>query len=84
MEKPNIIGLPTSQMMALCDVLGLPPEVQDSTESMIIGLEKASFTKLKVVKQDPDKARPENSIGFEPDQVDADIVAARKVALGRD
>jgi len=83
MQKPNIIALPTSQMMALCDVLGLGKEVQASTGSMISALEVADFSKLKVVKPPSEGPRPEGTIGFQPDTVAPDIVAARKARLGR-
>lgn len=74
MKKPNIIALPTSQMQAFCDVLGLDKEVQDSKESMIVALEEANFSKLR-------KGVTHN---FDPDEVEAEIVATRKVAMGRD
>lgn len=83
MKTPNIIALPTSQMEALCDVLELPKSVQDSTESMIVALEDADFSGLKVVKPVASEQRRPNTIGFEPDKVDPDIVEARKVKLGR-
>ena len=41
-EKTDYRSLPTSQLMALCDTMGLPQEVQDSKETMIKALEKAS------------------------------------------
>lgn len=84
MKKPNIIALPTSQMMAFCDVLGLPDSVQSSTESMVVALEAADFSKLKVVKPMPGEARLENTVGFAPSEIGADVVAARKAKLGRD
>lgn len=83
MQKPNIIELPTSQMMAYCDVLGLGDEVQESPESMIVALESADFTNLKVVKPVIGEARPANAVGFKPDKVSADIIATRKAKLGR-
>ena len=73
MEKPNIIALPTSQMMAFCDVLKLPPEVQDSTGSMITALEVADFSGLKIGK----------THGFSPDNIGAAIVKKREIAMGR-
>ena len=72
MKKPNIIALPTSQMQAYCDVLGIPREEQSGTSSMIIALEAADFSVLQKGK----------THGFDPDKVDADIVAARKAKLG--
>jgi len=83
MNKPDIIALPTSQMMAFCDVLGLPPSVQDNTESMIVALEAADFSGLEMVKPKKGEARPANGIGFVPDKMGAAIVAKRKAALGR-
>lgn len=83
MEKPNIISLPTSQMMAFCDVLGLGSKVQESTEAMILALEAADFSDLEVVKPVKGEPRPANAVGFEPDEVSADIVARRKAAMGR-
>lgn len=74
MKKPNIIALPTSQMQAFCDVLGLEREAQESKESMIVALEAADFSSLR-------KGRTHN---FTPDEVEPEIVEARKVALGRD
>ncbi len=73
MQKPDVIALPTSQMMAFCDVLGLGDKVQDSTGSMIAALESADFGKLKKGE----------THGFDPDKVEASIVAKRKAALGR-
>lgn len=69
MKKPNIIALPTSQMMAFCDLLGIPREEQGSIKSMVPLLEKANFRKLAVV--------------FPVDQVEDEIVESRKVRLGR-
>jgi len=69
MKRPNIIGLPTSQMQAFCDLLGIPKEEQSGIESMVPLLEKANFSKLKVV--------------FQVDQVEDEIVERRKVRLGR-
>ena len=83
MNKPNVIALPTSQMQALCDVMGLPKEVQDSTESMIVALEAADFSSVKVALAEPGKPREPGTIGYKLDSVSADIVASRKVALGR-
>ena len=48
MDKPNIRRLPTSQMQAFCDLLGLGKEVQGSMASMIEVLEKADFSNLEV------------------------------------
>ena len=73
MTKPDVIALPTSQMMAFCDVLELPQSAQDSTESMIVALEAADFSELDI------KDRP----ALKPDKVSAAIVADRKAALGR-
>lgn len=83
MQKPNIIELPTSQMMALCDALRLGNEVQESPESMIVALEAADFSELKVVKPVIGEPRPANAVGFKPEKVSADIVARRKAKLGR-
>jgi len=69
MKRPNIIALPTSQMLAFCDLLGISREKQGSIESMIPLLEKADFSKLKVI--------------FPVDQVEDEIVKSRKVRLGR-
>jgi len=73
MKKPNIIALPTSQMMAFCDLLGLGREVQGSKESMILALEEADFSKLK---------KGETHF-FDPANMGQEIVATRKAALGR-
>jgi len=73
MQKPDIISLPTSQMQAFCDVLGLPKEVQASKEDMIAALEEADFGPLKLGV----------THGFKPDKVEKSIIDARKVALGR-
>lgn len=73
MKKPDIISLPTSQMQAFCDVLGLGKEVQESKESMIVALEEADFRKLK-------EGVTHN---FKPARVDEDIVVARKTKMGR-
>jgi hypothetical protein len=73
MKRPNILALPTSQMMAYCDVLGLGDKVQESTESMIVALEAADFSKLEVGV----------SHGFEPDDLGEELVANRKARLGR-
>jgi len=70
-------------MQALCDVLELGREVQGSTESMVAALESADFSKVKVVKPEPGKPRERFVIGYEPDEVSADIVATRKAKLGR-
>ena len=83
MQKPNIIALPTSQMMAFCDVLGLGDKVQESTESMIRALEAADFSGVEVVKVAKGEPRPENTVGFDPDEVEPEIVAKREKALGR-
>lgn len=83
MQKPNIVALPTSQMMAFCDVLGLPETVQASTETMIVALEAADFSRLEVVKPQAGESRPEGAVGFEPAGVSADIVAKREASLGR-
>lgn len=83
MQRPDIIALPTSQMQAYCDVLGLGKEVQDSTESMVVALEAADFSNLKYQKPTEDGPRPENTVGFQPDKVEASIVASRKAKLGR-
>ena len=83
MKTPNIIALPTSQMQALCDVLELPSTVQSSMESMILALEITDFSKVKVVKAEPGKPRERFTIGYELDTVSENIVAQRKVALGR-
>ena len=69
MDKPNIIALPTSQMMAFCDLLGISRDKQESMESMIPLLEGLDFSKLEVV--------------FQVDQVGKKIVGSRKVRLGR-
>jgi hypothetical protein len=82
MNRPNIIALPTSQMAAYCDVLGLGDKVQESTESMIKALEVASFKDLKRVPSDQMNGEP-NQVGFDPDDMGADIVAARNARLGR-
>ena len=74
MKRPNIIALPTSQMQAFCDVLKLPREAQASTESMILALEEADFSKLKKGE----------THGFSPDDMGAEIVAMRKAKLGRE
>ena len=68
MQRPNIIALPTSQMQALCDVLGLGKEVQQSTGSMIEALQEVEWRGVK--------------IGFKLDKMPADIVNARKARLG--
>lgn len=73
MQRPEIISLPTSQMQAFCDVLGLGKEVQESKESMILALEEADFSGLKVGV----------THNFKPDKVAKDIVAARKAKMGR-
>ena len=69
MKKPDIIALPTSQMAAFCDLLGVPKDKQDSLESMVTELEKADFSKLKVI--------------FKVDRVSNEIVKDRKARLGR-
>lgn len=83
MQKPDIISLPTSQMMAYCGVLGLPDSAQASTESMIVALESADFSGIKYVAPEPGVPRQPNAVGFKPDKVSADIVARRKASLGR-
>ena len=69
MKKPNILALPTSQMMALCDLAGIPRDQQESMESMVPLLEEIDFSKLKVL--------------FTVDQLENEIVESRKVRLGR-
>ena len=69
MEKPNIIALPTSQMQAFCDLLGIPRDKQGSIESMVPLLEEADFSKLEVI--------------FPVGQMESEIVESRKVRLGR-
>jgi hypothetical protein len=83
MKKPNVIALPTSQMQALCDVMELPEGVQKSTESMILALEAADFSKVKVVKPEPGVPRERFAIGYELDEVSPEIVARRKAKMGR-
>ena len=83
MEKPDIVALPTSQMQALCDVLGLGKEVQDNPESMIVALEGADFSKIFYAKPTEDGPRLEGTIGFKFDQVESSIVKARMKKLGR-
>lgn len=83
MKKPNIVALPTSQMLALCDVLGLGEKVQSSTESMVVALEAADFRRLEVDNPVAGKPRKPNTIGFELDEVSADIVAQRKANMRR-
>lgn len=72
MKKPNIIALPTSQMMVFCDILCIEVEDYDKA-GMIKALEKADFSKLE-------KGVTHN---FTPDVVEANIVAARVKELGR-
>jgi len=70
MKKPKgIVALPTSQMYAICDLLKLPEEVQESKESMILALEQADWSGLK--------------LAFKLGKMSEDIVAARLEALGR-
>lgn len=69
MKKPNIIALPTSQMAAFCDLLGVPKDKQMSLQDMVTELEKADFTGLKVI--------------FKVDKVSDAIVKDRKARLGR-
>lgn len=69
MKRPNIIALPTSQMYAFCDLLGIPKEEQTGIEAVVPLLEKANFSKLKVT--------------FPIDQVEDAIVESRKARLGR-
>ena len=83
MKKPNVIALPTSQMQALCDVMELSKEVQGSTESMIVALEAADFSKVKFVKAEPGKPRERFAIGYELDEVSSEIVEQRMSKLGR-
>ena len=89
MRKPNVIALPTSQMQALCDVMELPREVQGSTESMVVALEAADWSKVKVVKaaipgpKETPKPRERFTIGYELDEVSPEIVALRKAKMGR-
>ncbi len=71
MRKPNIIALPTSQMQALCDVLGLGREVQKSTASMIEALEAVDWAEVKP-----------KTVKFKLDVLPKDIVAIRKANLG--
>jgi len=83
MKQPNIIALPTSQMQALCDVMELPKESQDSTESMILALEVADFSKVRVAESEPGKPRERFTLGYELGEVSTEIVAQRKAKLGR-
>lgn len=69
MKKPNIIALPTSQMAAFCDLLGVPKDKQMSLQDMVTELEKADFTGLKII--------------FKIDKVSDAIVKDRKARLGR-
>lgn len=73
MKKPNIIALPTSQMMAFCDLTGIPRDKQESMESMVVALDGVDFSKLK-------KGVTHH---FDPDDMGAEIVAKRKAKLGR-
>ena len=73
MTKPDVIALQTSQMMAFCDLLGLPDSAQESTESMIVALEAADFSGLDI------KDRP----ALATNKVSAKIIADRKTRLGR-
>ena len=68
MKKPDIVALPTSQMQAFCDVLGLGKEVQGSTASMIEVLEGVDWRNAKV--------------DFKVDVLPKGIVAQRKARLG--
>ena len=82
MNRPNIIALPTSQMAAYCDVLGLGDKVQESTESMVMALESADFRNLKRVSSEEMNGQP-NQVGFDPDDMGPEIVASREARLGR-
>ena len=72
MRKPNIVALPTSQMQAYCDVLGLGREVQQDLGTMIEALQAASFAKLK-------KGVTHN---FDSEKVAPGIIASRKAKFG--
>lgn len=73
MKRPNIIALPTSQMYAFCDILGISREKQRGMESMVPLLEEADFSKLKKGV----------THGFDPDVMSDEIVASRKIKLDR-